>query len=1606
MIIFSIIIILHIFQIIFPEETNSDFKCGIDAPLYNIESEECVITAYDETIHQISNEIIKIQWMNKFNKIGNKEVWYMGYDISSNGDLVIESFRYNGGQIAKKRFFYGIKSNGRGAFYDSETNTFINQIIINNTRMDVPKFELEFMKINLVDDDENDYYISTTCVNFTAEIIDFKNSQVLGVYQGLLFDIEVFSFRYSIFELSNFPKTYLFSFMGVQDSLYYLCLQKFQFYKTDLFLENSFEKLASTPINTNYQIFKARMNSCIEIAKFSLIECFYLNISQYFYLGLYDENNLEFKYSEKVDETFINELSGGGDFVGGYEGFFKCILLKNEISILAYVVIKDGKYIVIIQIKEVIHDQKINSYYFKDYLDRYKQIEINKVKMMNNGYYLYDLVKINNNKFALTFSSFGTYEKLYIVIFQLYNFHETNLYIKYYSINLSLYGHRIHRFIKSVVYNEYLGVIIVTDNNGIYQYFSLFSYINSTDSDLIYLDEQTDFKLNEYINTEYLENNIFGYILKGIKILKLPESDNLGVYYVSKSNNELIFEIDIISINEIINFDFDYENLIKGNDVYTIEFAGIVQERNFNEDKQFAIYAEQYGNGDFENYYSQKIYIGRTSFYNFTISNTISGNNIKNCSSNCKLCHSGECLKCESTYKLIIDQNKCESEFNEEGYYLDEDNSVYKKCHEFCKSCNNKPKYYDELLEIEDTNCNECIDNYYKLENTNNCISKDSLLLYYYFNTTEQKFKKCSENCLTCNQSQINSTYFGCTSCDEISIFYPQSTNCLNCFTRNQYTSPYFNECLDEIPEGYYLEDQDNKILGVCYHSCKACNIKGNEANHQCTSCNEEYPFNYKNIKCLNNCSEEYLYADLESKKCFDKCLDNENNNKKFGFNFVCYMDCPTGTKLDDSITEEKICICENLYYKKGKEIICINGDICPDEFPIKRENSFECISECNYLYKLDCYYACPENTYEHNVNNKIICLDIINETISLNDLNLDQFSDFNYFDESFNSSENIVINYNLGIDINIYQSTFNIDNISPNNSNLTFIDLGECGKELKEFYHLSQEEILYIIIAETKNSISNRVSNQFIFNIYLKNGTKLEDLSVCYNNSATFSVTSHLSNLDLVNYDEAKIFLSQGYNIYNLTSEFYTDGCSPAKIGSNDIPLKDRKLIFPSNVSFCPENCEFSEVMIEAKRIRCFCGVDFTDEYVNISTNFIKVNATDNFFIYLLDNLNYKIFKCYKIILKLNYNNLVTNIGFIFCFATLIFDLLCLLIFSCYSLTKIRLKVIRLFPEEKKVEGNNNSLIPKSSQISKKNIKRRTINNNTLRNSKSNNSISFAINRNSIKLKTTKYDNNSKTRRQSVLKPYTRKGSDTPLYSINNKNKKKLKDKKIIEIEYNYLPYTEALKKDHRNIFIIFINIFKYKLDFISLLFYPGEFSAKPYTLSMYFLDFLFEFFNNAILYTDDIVSEKYHNNGDLNVLTSIFLSLVSNFISWLAIQIFKDIFLFEEHLLILTKESKTKRSFIISFTKLYFILKLKAFAYYFFSFILIFGMTYYLTIFCYIYKESQISLLINYFMGIIESIIISIGISIIITILRFIGLQSKNKYLYRTSVFLDQKM
>ena len=107
-----------------------------------------------------------------------------------------------------------------------------------------------------------------------------------------------------------------------------------------------------------------------------------------------------------------------------------------------------------------------------------------------------------------------------------------------------------------------------------------------------------------------------------------------------------------------------------------------------------------------------------------------------------------------------------------------------------------------------------------------------------------------------------------------------------------------------------------------------------------------------------------------------------------------------------------------------------------------------------------------------------------------------------------------------------------------------------------------------------------------------------------------------------------------------------------------------------------------------------------------------------------------------------------------------------------------------------------------------------------------------------------------------------------------------------------------------------------------------------------------------------------------------------------------------------LLVRDVKRKYDYILTFKRLYIFIKIKSFSYYFLSFLLIFIMNYYLLLFCSIYKESQNSLIINYIMGILESILTSIGIALVVSLLRIAGLKTKNKYLYRTSIFLDQKL
>ena len=117
----------------------------------------------------------------------------------------------------------------------------------------------------------------------------------------------------------------------------------------------------------------------------------------------------------------------------------------------------------------------------------------------------------------------------------------------------------------------------------------------------------------------------------------------------------------------------------------------------------------------------------------------------------------------------------------------------------------------------------------------------------------------------------------------------------------------------------------------------------------------------------------------------------------------------------------------------------------------------------------------------------------------------------------------------------------------------------------------------------------------------------------------------------------------------------------------------------------------------------------------------------------------------------------------------------------------------------------------------------------------------------------------------------------------------------------------------------------------------------------------------------------------------------------------IIKKIVTYNEYLSRMVRDVYKTNEYILTFSKLYLVLKIKVFIFFFISFILSLFFTIYLLIFCQIYANSQGSLIINYLMSLIESSAYSVGVPLIICILRFLALKKQLIYIYRTSVYLD---
>ena len=221
------------------------------------------------------------------------------------------------------------------------------------------------------------------------DIFDIYNNQIYGIHQQPLFGYSIWASKfYSIIDLKNENKTYMFCFIGQKDEYnFYLSLQKFKFNSVDIRQENSYTKVAFSPENEKFQVLSSFTLTCFEISKYNIIQCFYLDTNYNYVVGLFQEETLDFIYSEIIDKVSSQEIK---DIENKVVIFYRSINLKNEVSILAYMLNKFPNSIYI-QLKNLVFNNYNSTYELEDYLIKFKKIEIKYEEKQFNSYY-YNLI--------------------------------------------------------------------------------------------------------------------------------------------------------------------------------------------------------------------------------------------------------------------------------------------------------------------------------------------------------------------------------------------------------------------------------------------------------------------------------------------------------------------------------------------------------------------------------------------------------------------------------------------------------------------------------------------------------------------------------------------------------------------------------------------------------------------------------------------------------------------------------------------------------------------------------------------------------------------------------------------------------------------------------------------------------------------------------------------------------------------------------------------------------------------------------------------------------------------------------------------------------------
>ena len=781
-----------------------------------------------------------------------------------------------------------------------------------------------------------------------------------------------------------------------------------------------------------------------------------------------------------------------------------------------------------------------------------------------------------------------------------------------------------------------------------------------------------------------------------------------------------------------------------------------------------------------------------------------------------------------------------------------------------------------------------------------------------------------------------------------------------------------------------------------------------------------------ENIFCYEiDCSEDWRQRHKkiinETGQCIDKCINDPKY--VFEYNDHCYENCTYGF-LDDNINNndckcelEKCLLCPPIPLSKNLCTKCNTNYYPMEDDPLNLGEYFNCYNEMkgyyldkeNSLFK-KCYQSCEicdieGNNITHNCltckinfsfsselgdNKHVNCYDKSNDEI-LNILKENLFSTYN--PENWKSH---IINGKNNITFEVTNGKNEIELLKNGvleERNLSIIDLGECETKLKKEYNIS--ETLSLIYIKQENTSAKSIDKNIQYEVFEPiNFTNL-NLSFCSENAINIYVKMDLSKETKDIYEELK---SRGYDMFNINDPFYHDVCiSYTHTNDVDVLLSDRiDYTYKNKDSQCQPNCQFSSYLVNSLYMNCTCNAVTDDNIIEDK----KFNGKILFksFYDVLEYSNFRILKCYKSVftknvLTKNYGSIIVLMSFIFYFS-------CLIVYNIKGITSLKNSVQKIIISKKK-KKNLDKKDKFVNQIIKYDIhnpvkkKKGSVN---LKNSKAKNQIPKITNKYKIKKEFSKKKSNSDSSKRDLEQSNKKNNMDISQYFAFQRSKEN--NKSLDAFELNDLEYEKAIIYDKRSFIKTYFDFLKREHLIIFTFFVCNDYNIAYIKYTRFIFLVVTDMAMNVFFFSDESMHKIFLNYGKYNfiqqipqiVYTTIISNLLETILCYLSLT---DKYIYQ--IKNLSKRLERDRVF-----KILRCIEFKLIIFYILIFILFIFYWYLVSVFCAVYKNTQIIFLKDALSSFVLGSVLPFIIYLIPTTFRIISLKNqkhKLEYLFKLS-------